>query len=116
MTAAWPATLPQFVQEQGFDETLPNQRLESSVDSGPPKARRRFTKNYRAIQCEIWCDADQADDFEDFYETDLAGGVLPFTWVNPVTQTAATFRFRGSPPRRSVRGEIVIYRLQMWQL
>lgn len=99
MTAAWPATLPQYFQEQGYSESPPDQRLESNVDSGPPKTRRRYTNNYRPIQGTIWCTEDQWEDFETFYDVDLAGGVLPFTWVHPITRAAATFKFRGQPPR-----------------
>lgn len=113
---AWPSNLPQFFQEGGYSETLPNQRIESQNDSGPPKVRRRFTTNWRPIEGDIWCTGEQAEDFEEFFEDDLAGGTLSFTWVNPITQDAQTFKFRGGAPRKSVRGEIVIFRLQLWQL
>lgn len=113
---SWPASLPQFVQEQGYSETLPQQRIESVVDAGPPKTRRRFTNNNRPITCEIWCDASQAAAFETFYDADLAGGVLSFTWVNPITQAAKTFRFRGNPPQKSVRGGAIVFSFSLWQL
>ncbi len=115
---AWPATLPQFVQEQGYSESLPNQTVESPMDSGPPKTRRRFTTNWRPITCTIWCTAEQADDFEEFFEDDLAGGSLSFTWVNPISQDAKIFKFMGGkPPRKRPFGSgNVAFDLQLWQL
>lgn len=115
-TPAWPVSLPEFVQEQGYGESLPDTRIESEVDDGPTKVRRRFTTNHRPIQCELWCTEDQAADFEDFYMDDLRGGTREFTWVNPSTQAAKTFRFRGPPPSFTRKGEAVIYRLTLWQL
>lgn len=116
MTATWPAELPQFVSEQGFSESLPNLRLESSVDTGEPKVRRRFTKNLRAVQWSIQCDADQRAAFDTFYLDTLKGGILPFQWVNPLTQAAAEFKFRGSPPTYTAFGGInVRIAMTLWQ-
>lgn len=98
MSASWPATLPQFVQQQGYQETLPDQTIESDVDAGPPKTRRRFTKNFRQAQAAIWVDLGQKTTFEYFVATTLEGGTLPFLWVNPATQAMAEFRFRRPPP------------------
>ncbi len=104
MTAAWPAALPQFVLLQGYSESLANRKVESETDSGPPKARRRFTNAWRPIQATIRCDDDQVDAFEEFYETTLGGGVQPFTWVSPRTQLPATFRFVKAPPKHQPFG------------
>jgi hypothetical protein len=98
MTISWPATLPQYVQQAGYGESLPDQTIESQVDAGPPKSRRRFTKNARQVQATIWCDAAQRAAFELFHADTLQGGVLPFLWVNPITQVAALYRFRRPPP------------------
>jgi len=102
--AAWPGTLPQYVLEGGYGEALPNNRIESPADRGPPKSRRRFTQNVRPIQFAVRCDMSQRTIFEDFYITTLASGTLPFTWVHPVTQVATTFQFTGSPPQYKVGG------------
>jgi hypothetical protein len=114
---AWPATLPQFVQESGYSESLPDNVVESGVDSGPPKVRRRFTTQWRPIQATIWCTPDQVTAFETFFLTDTAGGVTAFTWVNPRTQSAKTFRFRRpSPQYRPFGGGNVAISFALWQL
>ncbi len=100
----WPVSLPQFVQESGYSESLEDQTVETGMSSGPVKIRRRFTASFRPIQCTIMCTAAQAATFETFYVTTLRGGSLPFDWVNPRTQTAATFRFRKPVPQYSVFG------------
>lgn len=116
MTAVWPAGLPQYVREQGFGENLPDQTIESQMDAGLPKARRRYTQNYRPIQATIWCDADQHALFEFFYEEALGGGVLPFHWVNPLTQVLAEFRFKRPPPqKRSFGAANVEIAMTLWQ-
>lgn len=117
MTATWPAALPQFVQERGYSESLADQTIESPMDSGPPKVRRRFTKNYRPLQMTIQCDATQRELFEYFYHTTLSGGVLPFHWVNPQTQALALMRFRRPPPAYSVFGGVnTAISFSLWQI
>lgn len=102
MTAAWPGTLPQFVEE-GAEETLPDDAIESQIDNGLPQTRRRRIMNIRDHKVAILCDATQLAAFEDFYRDTLKDGVLPFTWVSPRTQAAATFRFRQPPPQVTAR-------------
>lgn len=116
-TPAWPATLPQFVLESGYGEALPDVTIESQVDGGAPKRRRRFTTAWRPIDCAIECDATQAATFETFWGATCASGSLDFTWVHPRTRTAATFRWRGGPPQAQVFGAAnVRYRLTLWLL
>lgn len=116
MTAQWPAALPQYVLEQGYSEILADQTIESTMDSGLPKVRRRFTKNLRPIAAAIKCDADQALVFEHFYHETLQGGVLPFHWVNPFTQVLAEFRFKRPPPtKRSFGSANIEYAMNLWQ-
>lgn len=116
MTAVWPAGLPQFVQEQGFSESLPDQILESAMETGQSKSRRRFTGNWRPVQATIWCTSAQALVFENFVDETLGGGALPFFWVNPVTQTMALFRFKRPAPQKRAMGDAIIYAMNLWQL
>ncbi len=103
-TPVWPASLPPFVQEQDYSESLPDLTVESAVDSGPPKSRRRFTIAWRPLQGSIWCTPAQAKAFEVFYYGDLGGGALPFQWVNPLTQRLALMRFRKPAPKKGSVG------------
>ena len=94
---SWPVDLPPLVTTAGFLETYPWGNLRTEMDAGPAKVRRRTTAAARPIACQIKCTGDQLTDLENFIHADLADGVLPFTWVHPRTQLAATFRFREPP-------------------
>lgn len=110
MPISWPGTLPQYVLEGGYQETLEDQTVESQMDTGPAKVRRRFTNSVRQFKVTIQCDEAQAADFEVFYNTTCAGGSLPFDWVHPRTRVARTFRFKKPPPQVSVMGGGTIVR------
>lgn len=101
----WPATLPQYVLEQGFSENQPDQLLQTSMEAGRPKSRRRYSFNGSTFTVSIAMTKAQKVIFEDFFNDTLVGGSLPFTWVHPIHQTAANFQFRKPPPKWSVRGE-----------
>lgn len=103
---SWPSSLPAYVQEGGYQERFQDQKLESNMDSGPAKLRRRFTKNIRFFGVQMLMTQAQVTDFETFYFTTLKGGTLTFDWVHPRTQAATTFRFRNPSPTYSVTGGI----------
>jgi hypothetical protein len=96
--ATWPGTLPAYVFEQGYSEKLNDQTLESSVEVGPPKIRRRYTKQIRSFTVQMRLTVDQKATFEGFWQTTLLGGSLPFDWVHPLTRSSTTFRFRKPAP------------------
>lgn len=112
---AWPATLPQYVLQEGYQEKLPDNTVETPMDTGPDKVRRRFTTNYRVFTVQMEMTAAQAAVFDGFYVTTLRHGSLDFDWVHPITQAPAVFRFRKPPPQKSVRGEAVRYGWTMIQ-
>ena len=114
--AVWPTSLPQYVQVQGYQENMGNERIENQPDAGKPKSRRRFTAEYRKLKVSIQMDADQRATFEEFYFDTLKTGTLPFDWVHPFTQAAATFYFRGAPPAyTAVDGEYLRATFTLWQ-
>lgn len=104
--ATWPNTLPAYVQEGGYQEKFQDQTIESQMDSGPAKIRRRFTKNLRFLGISMLMTSAQVTDFETFWQTTLKGGSLPFDWVHPRTRVATTFRFRNPAPTFSTTGGI----------
>lgn len=112
---SWPGSLPQFVLEQGYDETLPDQSIESQMETGPAKARRRFTTNVTKFQVQVAMDQTQASTFETFYSDTLEGGTLTFDWVHPITRVAKTFRFRKPVPKKRavMAGNVIIYSLTL---
>lgn len=112
--SAWPASLPQFFLEAGYREPLEDQLIESDMDAGPAKVRRRFTTATRIISGSIAMTQAQAAVFETFFATTCAGGSLPFTWVHPRTRAPATFRFRKPLPTvQQVSGDMVVYALRL---
>lgn len=96
--ATWPASLPEYVLENGFSETMPEQAIESQTDGGPAKIRRRFTTNFRPLKFTIRVEPELVETFETFYFETLEGGTLPFSWVHPRTRAACNMRFRRPAP------------------
>lgn len=95
---AWPVTLPQFVQESGYREEIQDQTIESQMDTGPAKIRRRFTRSLRKFTISMQMTAAQVTAFESFWQTDCLGGSISFDWVHPRTRAAAVMRFRNPAP------------------
>ena len=100
----FPTSLPQFVQEGGYSEQIQDQTIESQMDTGPAKIRRRFTKSLRRFSMQLMLTQAQVSTFEAFWQDDCKGGSLPFTWVHPRTRAAATMRFRNPAPQYSTQG------------
>lgn len=101
---SWPGTLPSYVQEGAFSELPQNVTLETEMDVGPAKIRRRFTKATRKFQCQLFMTSAQVTTFETFWETTLIGGSVTFDWVHPRTRAAATCRFRNPRYQISTTG------------
>lgn len=113
MAITWPASLPQYVLEQGYGENLEDQSMETQMDSGPAKIRRRFTTSTRRFQVVVQMTPEEADIFETFYLNTVSGGSVPFDWVHPRTRVAKTFRFRKPAPSIQVAGGGAIVRITM---
>lgn len=88
----WPSSLQQLLNQDSFSIALPQSWIESVTDIGPKKRRRRTTQNYEQITCTIWVDTDGYVTFKNFYDVTLDGGVLPFVFINPITQVLTSYR------------------------
>jgi hypothetical protein len=102
--AVWPASLPQrFLESPGVEEEAPDVMIETEMDAGPPKARRRFTAGFRMIRGTVRISKAQRATLDTFWVTTLEGGTLPFDWIHPITLATASFRFvrRGLKYRQS---------------
>jgi hypothetical protein len=102
--SVWPATLPQYVLESGYQEQFPKNAVETEMESGPTKVRRRFTQVFRKFTVSMIMDEAQAAIFETFYFTTCASGTIAFDWVHPRTRAPMSLRFTGSPPSFSPFG------------
>ena len=93
----WPDSLPAYIIEDGYQEQAASLTIESSVDQGAPKSRRRFTALYIPMTMTIITDQDGRAAFDEFYYT-TTSIVLPWNWVHPMSQAAVVMRFRLPPP------------------
>lgn len=92
-TENWPSTIPQVPLSDSYQEQRAPDVIRSSMDVGPAKVRRRSTCGVRQFQVSFDLTKDQADDLDDFYETDLNAGTDWFNWTHPRKQVTAEFRF-----------------------
>lgn len=102
--AAWPGTLPQYVDQSSYAEQPPNVTIRSEMDAGAAKLRRRFTTGPRMFNVAVQLDSTQLSTLDTFYVSTLEHGSLPFDWVHPITRAAAEFRFTAPPSYRAVSG------------
>lgn len=96
--AVWPVTLPEYVLESGYNEQLPKNTVETEMEAGPLKSRRRYTKVFRKFQVSMIMTGDQAATFETFYFDTCSSGAAPFDWLHPRTRAPMSFRFVQPPP------------------
>lgn len=91
MAATWPITLQDKLNEAGFSLEIPNQYIETDMDVGPKKRRRRTTASLERISCSIWIEKSDYVTFKNFFDVTLAGGTLPFEFEHPFTGVLTEF-------------------------
>jgi len=101
----WPATLPQTVDRDGYDETFVDTTIRTQMDAGEPKTRRRFTAGIQPIVIRLRLTDTQVTTLETFFKTDTASGSLPFNWTHPRKGTAVVMKFKGPPKIRALEHE-----------
>lgn len=103
---SWPSTLPQHLLVQGFGQSLPEGRVRSANDVGPPKVRRRSSQNVHIITGQMVMTFDQWADLQTFVNSTTGGGTLPFLFRDPLSKiepkleidfTAGTALIQGMP-------------------
>lgn len=102
----WPVSLPQYPLQEGYKEAPGANVIESQVDAGPPKRRRRYTKRNDPHTMIFELDDTQLATFKSFYGTTLQDGNLSFDYVHPAEAVLATWQFQGQPEYRSVGGPL----------
>jgi hypothetical protein len=86
-----------------FRETPADTVLRTQMDTGPAKLRQRTTAGVAKLSLSYVLSAEQAQDLEDFYEDDLAGGALAFSFTHPRKGVTVSCRFT-RPPEFSAAG------------
>ncbi len=94
---AWPSTLPQQLEQEGYSEVLQDPVARTSMDAGAPKTRLRFTAVSTYINGMLKLTAAEANTLDTFYKSDLFFGSTSFTWLHPRTGAACTMKFRKPP-------------------
>lgn len=102
--ASWPADLPQYVQQDGYNEMLPDPTVRTGVDAGPPKVRKRWSAVVKKFTVRMWMNAAQITSFEEFFTETLSYGSVSFDWVHPRTQADVACRIVGGTVNISPSG------------
>jgi hypothetical protein len=105
----WPTTLPAYISKNGFAQTLPANKIVSTVAVGPVKTRKRFTANVNQYVCTLLLSQSEKADFDTFYNDTTSSGVAYFNRQDPITESTIEMRFIGNPP--TARAEGVKYRV-----
>lgn len=91
MPAVWPATLPQF-PVTGWEESAEPNTITTEVGSGPPKIRRRSTRERVFQSTYMEFKGTQKATFEAFWLV-INQGVDAFEWSDMATEDPVEFRF-----------------------
>lgn len=102
--SAWPGSLPQQFEQDGYQEAFPKATIRTEMDVGPAKLRKRYTAAIKPFTGQMFMTPDQVEDLETFYETTTAYGSLAFDWEHPRTGAAVSCRFVGPPQLEAVEG------------
>lgn len=93
----WPVTLPQELLIAGYARSAPDNRIESQMDVGPGKIRRRTTSAPSKFSGTLKMDRAKLAIFTQFYSVTTQSGVLRFSWTDPDTGAAVEMRFAEVP-------------------
>jgi hypothetical protein len=86
----WPPTeeLPQRFQQNSYTEGNINNLIQTKMDSGPTKRRKRTTKAYKPFSGTMIMSTEEKLIFEEFFTDEIAYGALPFTMPSPIEGVA----------------------------
>lgn len=115
MAVPWPVSLQQNVNTGNFNEKFGETAIRTTVDVGPMKVRRRFTRPIDVVSVGFNMTSDQYEDFKIFYNTTVNGGVTIFELNHPITGVLTNYRFMG-PPTISPIGGIVFVASMQWEV
>lgn len=95
---SWPETLPTSFLADSFYEEAPDLDIETQMDAGPPKVRRRFTAADYPLGGEMVVSDAQWVVLWTFY-LDYTRA-LPFDFVHPLSEETLKVKFAKSPRRQ----------------
>lgn len=108
--AFWPTALPSSPLLDGFScQPAGYGLVVTEMDAGPPKVRRRTSTQGLLMQASWVLSRDQLNEFQSFFEIDLAHGSLTFTAEHPLPPyplVAMRFDPRSTPSLRKVGQDV----------
>jgi len=95
MAEAWPASLPTKPLQEGFRYDPPDASIESEVDVGLPKVRKRYTIGVETftIPIRLTSTSDVTTLNNHFYTT-LESGTKETNYRHPILGTTQAFKMR----------------------
>ena len=93
---AWPTGV-RLAQLVGIRRQRQDAVIRTAMDSGPGKARRRFSAASTFVRVPVQWPGAEYKLFEAWFDADLALGARTFTWDDPINGTQVTMRFRTVP-------------------
>lgn len=93
--AQWPSSLPQYPLRDGYNREPVSSRLSFQVDAGTPKERNRATAMPENVTERYFLTTAQKNTLETFWRTTTKRGVIPFTKINPETNTNRLYQIIG---------------------
>lgn len=103
MPITWPGALPDMPTIAGYAESPPVCVIETPMDVGPRKVRRRTTAGPRIVQERVMMTTTQLNaasphGFDAFYVEDTSYGSAEWQWKNPRTGDDVALAFLLPPP------------------
>lgn len=86
-SVVWPGGLPQMPLFEGYREVLRSQVIESRMDVGPAKVRRRTAVDLRDITAVYKMTDAQRTTFVGFVKDTVMGGAVLMDWPHPILGT-----------------------------
>lgn len=107
--ATWPTTLPAPAADGSAQyAALVEPVLATSMETGAPKRRRRFTAVPESATLTLKLTRAQIAVLRTFVVTTLQD-VLPFDWLDFRDGTAATYVFQKRPTAQSIAGSVDLW-------
>lgn len=108
----WPTTLPLPETSALAYAPLIDPVIQTSMETGAPKRRRRFTAVPETLTCTLILAQDQLATLRAFVATTLQD-VLPFDWIDFRDGTAATYVFAKRPSHNFDAPGAKLWRVQL---
>lgn len=89
----FPIGLKQYLDNVSWSLTEEPTNILTTVDTGPKKIRRRYTRPDSIMSATLWLTADQYQMLNDFYTITLQNGTRTFSYNHPISQAETDYRF-----------------------